>query len=239
MSMATINDRAIQSEPESNTSHRSSSHLNLDDSFLELIDAARLAEDSIGMSATVRPVATARDTDMRNDRSIAPFIEAPPSPQAPASMSASTAFALSSNDSPPSQGFMSSANSDSSDEGESDTQAARPRQSPPLSSAAEADSQPTEGSVDTSGTSESSTNGHDASTSPSIMSSWWHWLMRHVLKLTVGAGLIGIGYLFASNASFTQRKLACVDGTESLFPPSSRIERSVLSRFRTQLTPFE
>lgn len=201
----------VQSDPE----RLDSSHRQVDDSFLDLLEATRTFmamnprySSTPDGSISVRNAATSQalleystprsqSTDLPEetadrDRS-ATKRDREKSPPLPASMSASTNFDLSSSDSPPSHGMTSSrgGEDDPRDEYEVDAYryVATPQpiaRDPRLSSDASRESV-SEGNKDESEKQDGGPKHH----------SWMDWLTQRVRGATVGIGIVGLGFIIA------------------------------------------
>lgn len=204
----------IQSDPEG----QPSSERGADDSFLDLLEATKtfmamhprysstprstsLSSQLDQLAAQSMPVRLGREESTPRGRTIDLPCEAGAVQErvagtdyhspAPASMSASTNFDLSSSDSPPSHGLTSSRGGDeaSKDDDEADPLATTPQpiaSDPRLSSDASRDlATPRE------------TGEAEKPPSRPLHESWLDWLGRHMRRVTVGISLVGLGVVLA------------------------------------------
>lgn len=210
----------IQSEPE-----LSRDDLQADDTFLELLEAAKtfmsMSPSAISSSSTAGSslmIASKRPSVPQNyavdsqRRKVEPeAVEkideraiTPTSPQVPTSMSTSTTFVLSSSDSPPSYGLASSREGLDDDEDGSGglpsptaQQESIARSSLTTTVRSQEDERRHSGYDELAQEKVEEKHSESAEPTGSGNGGWWDWLSRQYKRITFGIGLLGIGFVIA------------------------------------------
>ena len=183
----------IQSEPEGNQANTA------DDAFLELLEVARTFVSMRPQHASSTLSVTPRVIHTTGQKLTSPLPSRPPSPPPPVSMSASTTFALSSSDSPPSNGLASSREIDQEDDlglQENEARILGDKQIQDVQGAGQVGVElPKEEFI--------RDNENDRPGEPA--ESWWDWLGRQFRRITISAGLLGIGFVIAIGIGVVQK----------------------------------